>query len=308
MVLEEEIWFSSEGEAQECSRIFRKMNISAHIRTKVELENMVQYKAPYSALKGIIEEEIERIRSAEDDDVEELTESYQEMCDYLKTIHDLMEKTFTEKSPGDHIGTTVYDFFIKEGKMPEDEESMVAFFHEAVLIRVLELNNLIDINEEGMTLARTISPDDAQMVIFEDEIPPLREEALQKWNIQRSLESKDILSYIVTTSPDIVFLEDLTELENFFERIEYDPENLSFFVNLQVKQVLVAEIISMIQKTGKNTREQLIVEFIHYEFPIHDEMMGIGLHLSQDFIGGVLDDLKKTGILKGKDSKLKVII
>jgi len=308
MVLEEEIWFSSEDDAQECSRIFRKLNISAHIRTKVDLESRVQYKATYTILKGIIEEEISRIQNTGEEESDELIAVFQEVLDNLKVKHDLLEKTFAEKSAGTRIGSTIYDFLIKDGQVPYTKERMDSFLQEATLTNLLEMNDLLDIDDEGLILARIISPDDAIMAQYGDEMPPLKEESLKKWQVKRILDSRDIISYIVTTSPDVVFLEDTSELERFFEKIEYDEENLSFFSNIQVKQVLVAEIISMIQKEKKLSREELASEFLHKELPIEGNQVSIGLRLSPRFILGVIDDLKKIGILKGKDSKLKVVI
>jgi hypothetical protein len=308
MVLEEEIWFSSEEEAQECARIFKGLNVSVHIRTKVDLDNRVIYKAPYTALKGVLEEEISWIQEENQEDGDEITQVFQDLITDLSEDRGLLEKTFSEHNPGDHIGIKVFDVLINDGVIPDTEESMDAFLKEATLTRILELNNLLDLDEQGMILSNTISPDDAVMSFFGDDIPPLREESLKKWNIIRSLEAKDTFSFIVTTGPDVVFLEELTDLEDFFERIEYDENTNFFFINLQVKQVLVAEILSIIQNEGHRSKDELITDFMHRTLPIEDEKLHIGLHLSPGYIEGVLSDLKKIGILKGKDSKLKIVI
>lgn len=308
MVLEEEIWFSSEHEAQECVKLFRSLNISAHIRTKTELESRVMYKAPFAVLKGIIEEEIARLPGTGEDRAEERIGEFSIILDHLTANRNLLAATFEKHKPGDHISTQVFDVLIRDGTMPETEESMDVFLQEATLTRILELNELLDIDGEGMILARTISPDDAVQAIFGDEIPPLQEESLKKWEIKRSLEARDDSAFVVTTGPDVVFLEDPTPLEDFFEEIEYDDETNFFFVNLQVKQVLVAEVLSMIQKDGKASKDELVTEFLHRDLQIDDEKVTIGLHLSPAYIEGILGDLKKIGILKGKDAKLKIVI
>jgi len=308
MVLEEEIWFSSEEEAQECARIFKKLNVSAHIRTKIDLESRVMYKAPYSVLKGVIDEEITRLRESgeesEDDPITEL----QDVLDDLTQERDLLAECFATHQPGDHISTSVFNLLIKDGTLPETKEEMDVLLNEATVTRLLELNKLIDIDEGGVVLARTISPDDAILSIFGDDIPPLREDSLQQGGIFRSLESRDSPSYFVTTGPDVVFLEDLTALEEFFEKTENDDESDSFFVNLQVKQVLVAEILGLVKKDGRASKDEIITDFIHREIPIEDEKITIGLHLSPGYVDAILNDLKKIGILKGKDSKLKIVM
>ena len=308
MVLEEEILFSSEEEAQGCVKIFRNLNISASLKTKVELESRVLYKAPFRALKGVFEEEIARIRDAGEEGFEEFVKAFEEGLQDLITERNYLEQTFISHKPGDHINTKLFNVLISDGEMPETEEDMEAFLREATVTQILGLNNLLDIDEEGMILTRTISPDDAVMSLFGDEIPPFREEALQKWKIIRSLEARQTYTYVVTTGPDVIYLEDLTELEEYFKKTDNEEETDKFFANLQVKQVLVGEILGIIQKDGRASKEHLMSEFIHKTLPIEDDKLTIDFHLSPAYIESVLNDMKKLGILKGKDSKLKLVI
>ena len=226
MVLEEEILFSSEEEAQGCVKIFRNLNISASLKTKVELESRVLYKAPFRALKGVFEEEIARIRDAGEEGFEEFVKAFEEGLQDLITERNYLEQTFISHKPGDHINTKLFNVLVSDGEMPETEEDMEAFLREATVTQILGLNNLLDIDEEGMILTRTISPDDAVMSLFGDEIPPFREEALQKWEIIRSLEARQTYTYVVTTGPDVIYLEDLTELEEYFKKT--DNEAVSY--------------------------------------------------------------------------------
>jgi hypothetical protein len=169
------------------------------------------------------------------------------------------------------------------------------------------VNDLLDIDEEGMILTQTIPPDEAVMALFGDELPPFREEALQRWKISRSLEARDTSVYTVVTGPDIIFLEDLTELEEYFQELPEEDAD-KFLANLQVKQVLVAEILSMIQKEGRSSKEELMSEFIHKTLPIEENALSIGFHLSPGYLESILNDMKKMGMIKGKDSRLKVVI
>lgn len=308
MALEEEIWFSSEEEAQNCVKIFKKLNISANMKPRVELETRVMYKAPFSAFKGLIEEEISRIRDSGDGEVADNIQIFEDTLQVLIQERDNLAQTFASHKPGDHISTKLFNVLIQDGGMPENEEDMEAFLREATVTRILELNDLLDIDEEGMILARTIAPDDAVMSLFGDELPPFREEDLQKWEIIRSLEARETYTYVVTTGPDVIYLEDLTELEEYFTDSGNEEETDHFFANLQVKQVLVAEILGIIQKDGRASKEQIMSEFIHKTLPIEDDKLGIGFHLSPAYIESILNDMKKLGILKGKDSKLKLVI
>lgn len=307
MALEEEIRFSSEGEAQECLKIFKQLNITAHLKTKVELESRIVYKAPFSALKGIIEEEIERLRNTGEEDFEGHILAFEATLQDLMHERDLLAQTFASHAPGERISTHVFDVIVRDGAMPENEEDMDAFIKEATITQILGLNDLLDIDEEGMILKQTIAPDEAVMALFGDELPPFREEALRRWKISRSLEARDTSVYTVVTGPDIIFLEDLTDLEEYFQELSEEDAD-KFLANLQVKQVLVAEILSMIQKEGRSSKEELMSEFIHKTLPIEENELSIGFHLSPGYLESILNDMKKLGMIKGKDSRLKVVI
>ncbi|HOJ97167.1 MAG TPA: hypothetical protein PK024_10075 [Methanospirillum sp.] len=307
MVLEEEIWFSTEEQAQECLKMFKKLNITAHLKTKVELKSRIVYKAPFTALKGIIEEEIEQLRTTGEEEFEEYIQAFEDTLKDLINDRDLLAQTIASHAPGDHISTTVFDVIVRNGEIPDNEDDMVAFFKEATITQIMGLNDLLDIDEEGMILKQTIAPDEAVMSLFGDELPPFREEALRKWKITRSLEAQDTSAYTVVTGPDIIFLEDLNELDKYFQEIDEEAAD-KFLANLQVKQVLVAEILSMIQKEGRASKEELMCEFIHKTLPIEENALSIGFHLSPGYLESVLNDLKKMGMVKGKDSRLKVVV
>lgn len=307
MVLEEEVWFSSEEEAQDCVKIFRSLNISANLKKQVKLENRVMYKAPFSSLKEIIEEEIIHFRDTGKEEFQDDIEAFELTFADLKKDRDYLAEIFASHVPGDHVCTNLFNSFTDDKTGPENEEEMKIFLQEASAFRILELNGLIDIDEEGMVLTMIIEPDDAVMTVFGDELPQIREKSLEKWEIIRSLEANETHSYIVTTGPDIVFLEDMSKLEECFKERELSEETDTLLSNLQVKQVLIAEIVDIIQKEGRTSKEDILPEFVHKTRHI-DEELYIGFHLSPSFIESVINDMKKLGLLKGKGSRLKVAL
>lgn len=307
MVLEEELWFLSEEPAQDCAKLLKSLGVSAHIRTKFDLDISVMYKAPYTSLKGMLEEEKARIEQSEDEKTSFFITILADTIRLLDEKRVLLEKTFSEKVPGEKIGLSFNTLLTIDKTDIDDEERMKTITSEMQVIQLLEMNDLLDTAEDSFVLNGTISPDDAKMAVFSDDIPPLDEETLARWDVQSTLEATDICSYVVTAGPDIIFLEDTTPLEEFFEETECDNSE-PFLANLQIKQVVAAELLTMIQKDGKAMKEDLVTEFIHRNIPLNDEKSGIGLHISPGYIEAVISDLRKTGMLKGKDSKLKISV
>jgi len=307
MVLEEELWFLSEEPAQECAKLLKSLGVSAHIRTKYDLDISVMYKAPYISIKGMLEEEKAKIDQSDDDKTSFFTTILTDAIGLLDERRALLEKTFSEKTPGEKIGLSFDTLLTIDNTDTDDEERMKTIASEMQVTQLLEMNDLLDTVEDSFVLNGTISPDDAKMAVFSDDIPPLDEETLARWNVQSTLEAADMCSYIVTASPDIIFLEDTTPLEKFFEETECDNSE-EFLANLQIKQVVTAELLSIIQKDGKAMKEDLVTEFIHRNIPLNDEKSGIGLHISPGYIEAVVSDLKKIGMLKGKDNKLKIAL
>lgn len=307
MVLEEELWFASEEPAQECAKLLKSLGVSAHIRAKFDLDISVMYKAPYTALKGMLEEEKVKIDQSDDEKSSFLSTILTDTISLLDERRALLEKTFSEKTPGEKVGPSFDSLRNLDNTDTDDEERMKTLADEMQVTQLLEMNGLLDTIEDSFVLNATISPDDAKMAVFSDDIPPLDEETLARWDVQSTLEATDICSYVVTAGLDIIFLEDTTPLEEFFEGTECDNSE-PFLANLQIKQVVAAELLTLIQKDGKATKEDLVTEFMHLNIPLNDEKSGIGLHLSPLYIEAVINDLKKIGMLKGKDSKLKVAV
>ena len=145
--------------------------------------------------------------------------------------------------------------------------------------------------------------------MFADEIPEIKEEILEKYSVISTITAGDDAEYHVSVGPEFVFLEDLDSIGEFLEEYEIDEEDgASFFPRLQIKHILVSEILAMIKEEGKVSREDIINEFANRDIETSEDGARIALHLSGDYIDAILDDLKKVGFLKGKDQKLRIAV
>ncbi|MDD1729581.1 MAG: hypothetical protein LUQ50_11000 [Methanospirillum sp.] len=306
MVLEEEIYFSSQDIAKEFVKLLKDLGISTQMRQKFSLDIRLMLSGTYTNLTTMFESLI-----TADDATEEEVELFTQTRDHLKSQRDVISQAFQRYNIGDRVGSGVMDLITGDRTLEgdESEDALEAIIEEVYLTRLLHLNELLEVGENGLTLSKKIEPDAAVLTIFADEIPAIMDEVLEKFQIQSIITAGDDGEWHVSIGPEFVFLDDLTSIGEFLEEYEIDEEEgAAFFPRIQIKHLLVSEILGMIKDGGKVSREDIIGEFADRDIETHEDESQIALHLSAGYIGAVLDDLKKAGILKGKDQKLRIAV
>ncbi|HWQ67689.1 MAG TPA: hypothetical protein VN372_12590 [Methanospirillum sp.] len=303
MVLEEEIHFSAHETAQAFSKVLKGLGISAQIRQKATIDLRLMFSGTYLNLAQLLGE----ITTDEAYDEEE-SESFSMALEHLTSQRDMIADSFEKYQPGDQIGKGIMDM-VSGDQIPEgdiDDAELEQIIEDIYLTRLLHVNDLLEIRGGGLFLIQTINPDEAILTIFAEDIPMIPEEILKEHSISSTMTAVDEFEYIVTAGSEIVFLEDLSPISDFFEEHDIDDDETGFVARLQVKQILIAEILGMIKEGGKASREDIGEEFSERDIETGEEDSRISLNMSRAYIDAVLDDLKKSGIIKGKDQKLRM--
>ncbi|PKL60670.1 MAG: hypothetical protein CVV33_01480 [Methanomicrobiales archaeon HGW-Methanomicrobiales-4] len=306
MVLEEEIYFSTQDIAKEFVKMLKEQGVSSLIRQKSNLDIRLMLSGTYTNLIAMLNETIE-----DEDASEEETEIYTQTQTHLTSQRDLIAEAFEKYQIGDRVGSGVMDIVTGDRTIEgdENEDTLEDIIEEIYLTRLLHLNDLIEIGESGFTLAKTIEPDQATLTIFADELPMIEDEMLAKYTITSTITVGDDEEWMVTIGSELVFLEDLTPVEEFLEEYEIpEEEGTIFFPKIQMKQLIVSKILAMIREGGKASRDDIIGELAEQDIETKESGSLISLNLSKSYIDAVLDDLKKAGILKGKDQKLRIAL
>lgn len=306
MVLEEEIYFSTQDIAKEFVKMLKEQGVSSHIRLKANLDIRLMLSGTYTNLIAMLNESIE------DEDVsDEETDIYTQTQNHLTSQRDLIAEAFVTHQIGDRVSSGVMDFVTGDRTIDgdENEDVLEEIIEEIYLTRLLHLNDLIEIGESGLILAKTIEPDQATLTIFADELPMIGEEMLCKYDITSTITAGDDEEWMVTIGSEMIFLEDLSPIEEFLEEYEIpEEEGAVFFPKIQMKQLIVSKILALVRDGGKASREDILTEFADRDVETKDGDSLISLNLSKTYIDAVLDDLKKAGILKGKDQKLRIAL
>ena len=306
MVLEEEIYFSTQDIAREFVKMLKEQGVSSQIRQKASLDIRLMLSGTYTNLIAMLNEAIEE-EGADEEEIEVFSQTKQ----HLTSQRDIIAEAFKKYQIGDRVGSGVMDIITGDRTIEgdENEETLEEIIEEIYLTRLLHLNDLLDMSESGLTLTKTIEPDQAILTIFADELPMIEDEMLGRHTITSTITAGDDEEWMVTIGSEFVFLEDLTPVEDFLEEHEIpEEEGAVFFPKIQIKHLLVSEILDLIRKGGKASREDIIEEFAERDVETKEGDSLISLHLSKSYIDAVLDDLKKAGILKGKDQKLRIAL
>ncbi len=305
MVLEEEIHFSTPDAARDFVRLMKELGIGARIQQKAPLDIRLMFSGTYLTLTALVDDLAEKAEN------EEEAGFLAGVREDLTGQRDLIARAVETRAVGDRMGSSLIDIAtgdrILEGD--ESEAEIESIIEEMHLTRLLHLNDMLEIAETGMVLKKMIDPDQAVLSLFVDEMPELDKELLGKHPVRMMLTAGDDEDWLVSIGTELIFTEDLSPVEEFFEDLGVDAEeNALFFNRIQIKQILVSEILGLIRNGGKASREEICEEFSDRDIESGDDQLPISLNLSRTYIDAVIDDLKKAGILKGKDQKLRISI
>lgn len=304
MVLEEEIYFSSQDTAKEFVKLLKEAGVSSQIRQKATLDIRLMLSSSYTNLLAMLESLI-----TDEETTEEEVELFTQTRDHLTSERDLIASALEKYQIGEKVGSGVMDLITGDRTIEgdESEDALEEIIEEIYLTRLLHLNELLEMTDNGLVLSKKINSDECTLTIFADEIPMITDEVLDKYQVISTITAGDDAEWQVSVGTEFVFLDDLTVIGEFFEEYEVsEEEGATFFPRIQIKHMLVAEILEMIKDGGKASREDIINEFADRDIETKDDGASIALHLSRFFIDAVLDDLKKAGVIKGKDQKLRI--
>lgn len=309
MVLEESISFSIPDQAREFIKLLKTLGVSAKMKEQYELTARMMYSGTYVHLSALIEELAGELTDDEEDSLD--IADYNVLKERLRKDRDLVEECFKKYEIGMSVKSPVVDMIFDENNQDEEsnpEASPEEMIQEINLLRLLHTNDMLDYSKEGVILAKKIEPDETIMRFDAEQIPgEPDQETLTKLGITRTILTYDEPEFVVTTGPDIIYLEDLNPIEEFFDNLEIQEDiDHSFVSRLYMKQTVITKIFDLIQKEGKSSRDEITDMFEDAEIPVGDGDSSIITHISSEYISAVLDDMKKLGVIKGKDQKLKV--
>ncbi len=189
-------------------------------------------------------------------------------------------------------------------------DTKIHLYFQHMLLATLFSNDCLEKKDDDLVLKQSLNPDDITLFFpggfFDfDDITDL--EGLQ---IENTIS--DEISYAVTIGPEFFMLDDINDITDFISDEGLDCEErdvLELKYRLANRDMIVNNIIEILKENGKMSREEIISAIKDISLSLQEEGgISIRFQLSYTFVGAIVEDLKKLGILKGKDVKLKLQI
>jgi len=286
----------------------------------------------------------QEIHEEYDDDEDFFYESYSMLLSLVKKQHDFLETFFSVHTIGEKIdlpqlaktnfpdAENLFSEITEEdasevpltGRESEDadeehdehkessdlSETKKETIYGTMFLMTTLVENEVLVPEDGFFVYQNAkNPDDMFITIpasfFSDEdVEALSEEQFKTKSIL-----KDTISFTVTIGPEFFMLDDISDITRFLydEDLDCDEDDIEHLeYGLYNRQMIGYKMIDLVKENGKMSREEIIEGINNTKISVDSNT--VLFHLSDTFAGGIVDDLRKMGILKGKDAKLRLQI
>jgi hypothetical protein len=335
MVLEETLLFYKESDADTFIKFLREKNCRALKAVESTVNEETVMRGTIGNLIGVIEnariwQNPETLQSPVQDETTDTNAGKEyfpagnhtdfavanaRMLSNLQLRRDYLAGIMERYNPGDIIYTPDYLDRIKESLKtgvegcPDDElEKMVT---QTILIydcvSILENNGVVDTRPDGMALLKKVDPGDLIVKRRAWDPDEVGRETLKKFDITLIHNLYYDTAIHVTIDPRIHFTCSLKEVETVLEDFEVDDDSAEQLLDdLYLKGPVIDQVIHLIETAGKISLPDLIREMESAALKEADTDYQIVLNATPAFVSGMVNDLRKIGVIEGNDRKIRM--
>lgn len=304
MTLEEKLIFYSHDDASAFQKFLREIDCSSRISVEHTFSG-----EPF--FKGSIARFLELFDSlASNEDIEAAA-----MKDDLLLRKNAIEEFYKEHKVADVVNEASPSQLMAQlqsisavGEEAVKKEATDKFVSSLIVLTTLEENGLLTPTGEGenaqCTLTAILPTDELKVMYPYMEFAGLDPEDLKKDGITSFIETTAQTAYVVSMGSDII-MADVDKIADFLEDMDIDEGELTNFVdNVFFKQLLTEKIHELVS-SGIASEEGILEALDVPSFPIKDTTDEISFTITPEYLTAVIADLRKLGILSGKDGKIK---
>jgi len=313
MVLEEELEFSNQEDAQEFMKYIRTLGCNPKLSVQNRLVHEPTFRGPIQALISLVSEEVEKI--SEDPEQEEVKEAFLALSRNIERRMQDLAAFLAQYSVGDVVPVfpdeELMAKFVADIIAPGEEKAFSQEDRDRILAAVgtnsiLEENNLFEDTPEGRRLVRTIDPGEAYIIVPEYPLCGIDDAILREKGVTVAFNVIGERGYLVSTGPEIVLVDDISTLYERLTDTDVDEETAAAVQsNLLFKRLIVDRIMAALDEQGKMKREDLLDVAGAFDAQISDEGDRVSFLLDDEILDDILGDLRKVGLISGKDAKIK---
>lgn len=303
MTLEEKITFYSREDAAAFQKYLREKGCPSRISVEHSFSGTPYFEGTIASILHLIE--LIEVRE-KDADLDELKSD-------LLARRNTLEEFFASHKPGDSLTEATPSQLLAQVEsidaMGEDVQKQASdkFMNALMILGTLEDNELLEVAEEKecYTLLGTKDPNELRVMYAYTDFSGVMEDDLKAAGVTSHIRTSSATEYIITAGAELLFVSDIEDLAEFLDNMDVEDDEAARFVDaVFFKQALISRIHALVS-AGKQSEAELLAAFDAPAFPLEGTDDVISFDISAEYLSGVVADLRKQGILSGKDGKIK---
>ena len=306
MTLEEKITFYSHEAAVDFQKFLREKECGSRIVVEHSFSGEPYFEGTISQFMNLID-----LLAKKDEEENEVDEDLLHMKNDLAERKETLEKFFAEHKEGDLLSDATPSQMLAQlqtidatGDDAIKKDAADKFVSSLMVLATLEDNGLLEEEGENYRLKEIKAADEMTVMYAYNDFPAVTQDDLAECGIASHVRTSSTTDYVITVGTEVLFV-NTDEIADFLDHVDVDEEEAAKFVDaVFFKQAFVGKIHELVAE-GNASEEALLEALGAPSFPLEGTNDVISFDITADYLKAVVNDLRKLGILSGKDGKIK---
>ena len=306
MTLEEKITFYSHEAAVDFQKFLREKECGSRIVVEHSFSGEPYFEGTISQFMNLID-----LLAKKDEEENEVDEDLLHMKNDLIERKETLEEFFAEHKEGDLLSDSTPSQMLAQlqtidatGDDAIKKDAADKFVSSLMVLATLEDNGLLEEEGENYRLKEIKAADEMTVMYAYNDFPAVTQDDLAECGIASHVRTSSTTDYVITVGTEVLFV-NTDEIADFLDHVDVDEEEAAKFVDaVFFKQAFVGKIHELVAE-GNASEEALLEALGAPSFPLEGTNDVISFDITADYLKAVVNDLRKLGILSGKDGKIK---
>ena len=306
MTLEEKITFYSHEDAVEFQKFLREKECGSRIVVEHSFSGEPYFEGTISQFMNLID-----LLAKKDEEENEVDEDLLHMKNDLIERKETLEEFLEGHKEGDLLSDSTPSQMLAQlqtidatGDDAIKKDAADKFVSSLMVLATLEDNGLLEEEGENYRLKEIKAADEMTVMYAYNDFPAVTQDDLAECGIASHIRTSSTTDYVITVGTEVLFV-NTDEIADFLDHVDVDEEEAAKFVDaVFFKQAFVGKIHELVAE-GNASEEALLEALGAPSFPLEGTNDVISFDITADYLKAVVNDLRKLGILSGKDGKIK---
>lgn len=306
MTLEEKITFYSHEDAVEFQKFLREKECGSRIVVEHSFSGEPYFEGTISQFMNLID-----LLAKKDEEENEVDEDLLHMKNDLIERKETLEEFLEGHKEGDLLSDSTPSQMLAQlqtidatGDDAIKKDAADKFVSSLMVLATLEDNGLLEEEGENYRLKEIKAADEMTVMYAYNDFPAVTQDDLAECGIASHVRTSSTTDYVITVGTEVLFV-NTDEIADFLDHVDVDEEEAAKFVDaVFFKQAFVGKIHELVAE-GNASEEALLEALGAPSFPLEGTNDVISFDITADYLKAVVNDLRKLGILSGKDGKIK---